>query len=109
MGAKMVNFGGWDMPVEYTGILAEHEAIRTRVGLFDVSHMREIEIRGPHALELVQHVSCKNAMKLTIGHAHYSGLMTQRGTFVDDQLVHKFSGTQYFCCVNAGNQDHDYA
>ena len=109
MGAKMVNFGGWDMPVEYTGILAEHEAVRTRVGLFDVSHMGEIEIRGPHALELVQHVSCNNAAKLAVGQAHYSGLMTQRGTFVDDLLVHKISGTHYFLCVNAGNQDNDYA
>ena len=109
MGAKMVNFGGWDMPVEYTGILAEHLAVRARVGLFDVSHMGEIEIRGPHALELVQHISCNNAAKLAIGQAHYSGLMTPRGTFVDDLLVHKISGTHYFLCVNAGNQDHDYA
>ncbi|MGH9710839.1 MAG: glycine cleavage system aminomethyltransferase GcvT, partial [Candidatus Acidiferrales bacterium] len=108
MGAKMVNFGGWDMPVEYTGILAEHEAVRTRVGLFDVSHMGEIEVRSSRALELVQHVSCNNAAKLAIGQAHYSGLMTPRGTFVDDLLVHKISDTHYFLCVNAGNQDHDY-
>ena len=109
LGAKMVNFGGWDMPVEYTGILAEHEAVRTRVGLFDVSHMGEIEIRGPRALDLVQHVSSNNAAKLAIGQAQYSGLMTPRGTFVDDLLVHKISDTHYFLCVNAGNQDRDYA
>ncbi|HVB07805.1 MAG TPA: hypothetical protein VNF00_02560, partial [Candidatus Acidoferrales bacterium] len=102
LGAKMVNFGGWDMPVEYTGILAEHEAVRTRVGLFDVSHMGEIEIRGPRALDLVQHVSSNNAAKLAIGQAQYSGLMTPRGTFVDDLLVHKISDTHYFLCVNAG-------
>ena len=108
LGAKMVNFGGWDMPLEYSGILAEHEAVRTRAGLFDVSHMGEIEIRGPGALGLVQLVSCNNAAKLAIGQAHYSGLMTSRGTFVDDLLVHKISDTHYMLCVNAGNQDQDY-
>jgi glycine cleavage system T protein (aminomethyltransferase) len=108
LGAKMVNFGGWDMPLEYSGILAEHEAVRTRAGLFDVSHMGEIEIRGSEALDLVQKVSCNNAAKLTTGQAHYSGLMTDRGTFVDDLLVHKISDTHYLLCVNAGNQDSDY-
>ncbi len=108
LGAKMVNFGGWDMPLEYSGILAEHEAVRTRAGLFDVSHMGEIEILGPGALGLVQLVSCNNAAKLNVGQAHYSGLMTSRGTFVDDLLVHKISDTHYLLCVNAGNQDHDF-
>ena len=108
LGAKMVNFGGWDMPLEYSGILAEHEAVRTRAGLFDVSHMGEIEIRGPGALGLVQLVSCNNAAKLNVGQAHYSGLMTSRGTFVDDLLVHKTSDTHYLLCVNAGNQDRDF-
>src|SRR5579863_4057429 len=108
LSAKMVNFGGWDMPLEYSGIIAEHQAVRTRAGLFDVSHMGEIEIRGPGALGLVQLVSCNNAAKLTIGQAHYSGLMTSRGTFVDDLLVHKISETHYLLCVNAGNQDADF-
>jgi aminomethyltransferase len=108
MGAKMVNFGGWDMPVEYTGILAEHQAVRTRAGLFDVSHMGEIDVRGPGALDLVQWVTCNNAAKLTEGQAQYSGLMTPQGTFVDDLLVHKLSDTHYLLCVNAGNQDRDY-
>jgi aminomethyltransferase len=108
LGAKMVNFGGWDMPLEYSGILAEHEAVRTRAGLFDVSHMGEIEIRGPGALGLVQLVTCNNAANLAVGQAHYSGLMTSRGTFVDDLLVHKISDTHYLLCVNAGNQDHDF-
>ena len=108
LGAKMVNFGGWDMPLEYSGILAEHVAVRTRAGLFDVSHMGEIEIRGPGALELVQLVTCNNAAKLNVGQAHYSGLMTSRGTFVDDLLVHKLFDTHYLLCVNAGNQDHDF-
>ena len=108
LGAKMVNFGGWDMPLEYTGIIAEHEAVRARAGLFDVSHMGEIEIRGPGAWQLVQWVSCNNAAKLTVGQAHYSGLMTSRGTFVDDLLVHKISDTHYLLCVNASNQDADF-
>jgi len=104
----MVNFGGWDMPVEYSGIVAEHLATRTVAGLFDVSHMGEIEVRGEHALELVQHVTCNDASKLAVGQAHYSGLMTERGTFVDDLLVHKISDTHYFLCVNASNQDQDF-
>jgi aminomethyltransferase len=108
LGAKMVNFGGWEMPLEYSGILAEHEAVRTRAGLFDVSHMGEIEIRGAQALNLVQQVSCNDAAKLVVGQAHYSGLMTERGTFVDDLLVHKISDSHYLLCVNAANQDHDF-
>ncbi len=82
LGAKMVNFGGWDMPVEYSGILSEHEAVRTRAGIFDVSHMGEIEIRGERALDLVQHVTCNNAAKLVDGQIQYTGLMTPSGTFV---------------------------
>src|ERR1700675_1786472 len=108
LGAKMVNFGGWDMPLEYSGIIAEHQAVRTRAGLFDVRHMGEVEICGPGALQLVQWVSCNNAAKLNVGQAHYSGLMTSRGTFVDDLLVHKISDTHYLLCVNAGNQDDDF-
>ncbi|MGH9714402.1 MAG: glycine cleavage system aminomethyltransferase GcvT [Candidatus Acidiferrales bacterium] len=108
LGAKMVNFGGWDMPLEYSGIIAEHIAVRTKAGLFDVSHMGELEMRGPGALDLVQHVTCNNAAKLIVGQAHYSGLMNSRGTFVDDLLVHKISDTHYLLCVNAGNQDADF-
>jgi aminomethyltransferase len=106
--AKMVNFGGWDMPVEYSGIVAEHMATRTAAGLFDVSHMGEIEVRGPQALALVQQVTCNDASKLVVGQAHYSGLMNEKGTFVDDLLVHKISDTHYFLCVNASNQDQDF-
>ncbi|MGH9791783.1 MAG: glycine cleavage system aminomethyltransferase GcvT, partial [Candidatus Acidiferrales bacterium] len=109
MGARMVDFGGWDMPVEYSGIIAEHLAVRTAAGLFDVSHMGEIEIRGQRALDLVQRISCNDAAKLAVGQAHYSGLMTEKGTFVDDLLVHKLSDTHYLLCVNASNQDKDYA
>jgi aminomethyltransferase len=108
MGARMVNFGGWDMPVEYSGLIAEHLAVRNAAGLFDVSHMGEIEIRGARALDLVQWVTCNDAGKLAIGQAQYSGLMTATGTFVDDLLVHKVSDAHYLLCVNAGNQDADF-
>ena len=90
-GGKMVPFGGWDMPVTYSGTIDEHMAVRTAVGLFDVSHMGEAEIRGAHALQAVQHLSSNDASKLQIGQAHYSGLLTPQGTFVDDLLVHKIS------------------
>jgi aminomethyltransferase len=104
----MVDFGGWEMPVEYSGIIAEHMATRTAAGLFDVSHMGEIEVRGPHALELVQHVTSNDAAKLADGQAQYSGLLTDAGTFVDDLLVHRISDAHYLLCVNAGNQDKDF-
>ncbi len=108
MGAKMVNFGGWDMPVEYSGIASEHLATRTAAGLFDVSHMGEIELRGPQALDWIQFVTCNDAARLNDGQAQYSGLMTPAGTFVDDLLVHKISDGHYFLCVNASNQDKDF-
>lgn len=108
MGARMVDFGGWDMPVQYSGILEEHNAVRNAVGLFDVSHMGEIEIRGPEALSLVDSVSCNHAAKLKVGQAHYSGLLYEHGGFVDDILVHKVDEDHYFLCVNASNQEKDY-
>src|SRR4029078_733326 len=79
-GARMVEFGGWDMPVEYSGIVQEHNAVRTRAGVFDVSHMGEIEIAGKDALAAVQRISCNDASKLAVGQAQYSGLMTPQGT-----------------------------
>ncbi len=108
MGAKMVDFGGWDMPVQYSSLLEEHHAVRQRVGLFDVSHMGEIEVRGPEALKLVNYVSTNNAEKLKSGQAHYSGLLYEHGGFVDDILVHKVADDHFFICVNASNQDKDY-
>ena len=108
-GAKMVDFGGWEMPVQYSGILDEHQTVRSAVGLFDVSHMGEIEVRGPQALDLVQWISSNDASKLKIGQAHYSGLLYDHGGFVDDILVHKVADDHYFLCVNASNQDGDYA
>jgi len=108
LGAKMVDFGGWDMPVQYKGILDEHKAVRTSVGVFDVSHMGEIVVRGPEALALVNLVSTNDASKLKVGQVHYSGLLYDHGGFVDDILVHKVSDDEYFICVNASNQDKDY-
>jgi aminomethyltransferase len=107
--ARIVPFAGWEMPVQYTGVIEEHRAVRGAVGLFDVSHMGEIDIRGRRALDFVQIVTCNDASKLTPGRAQYSGLMTKRGTFVDDLLVHKFSDDHYFLVVNAANKDKDYA
>jgi aminomethyltransferase len=108
-GARMVPFGGWDMPVEYTGIVAEHMAVRERVGLFDVSHMGEIEIAGANALDAVQRISSNDASKLQIGQAQYSGLMTAGGTFVDDLLVYRLAPSHFLLVVNAGNIEKDYA
>src|SRR6266568_950531 len=108
MGAKMIDFGGWDMPVQYSSVLEEHHAVRQNVGVFDVSHMGEIEIRGPEALKLVDHVSTNAASKLEAGQAHYSGLLYEHGGFVDDVLVHKVADDHYFLCVNASNQDKDF-
>jgi aminomethyltransferase len=111
--AKMVDFGGWDMPVEYPGdgggLMAEHIAVRTSVGLFDVSHMGEIWFRGPGALAAVQHVTMNDASRLKDGQAHYSALLTPEGCFVDDLLVHRASENDYLLVVNAGNKDKDYA
>jgi aminomethyltransferase len=108
MGAKMVDFGGWDMPVQYSGLLEEHRAVRQSVGLFDVSHMGEIEIRGPEALNLVNWVTANDASKLSAGQAQYSALLYPHGGFVDDILVHKIAGDRFFLCVNGANQDKDY-
>jgi len=107
--AKMVDFGGWNMPVQYSGIVDEHNAVRNRVGLFDVSHMGEIIISGPESAALVDYVSTNNAAKLKVGQAHYSALLYDHGGFVDDILVHKVSDTEWFLCVNASNQDKDFA
>src|SRR5579864_6122760 len=109
MGAKMVDFGGWDMPVQYSGLVDEHHTVRRAVGLFDVSHMGEIEIRGPQAALLADSVTTNAVAKLQIGQAQYSGLLYDHGGFVDDILVHKVAGDHYFICVNASNQDKDFA
>jgi aminomethyltransferase len=108
-GAKMVPFAGWDMPVEYSGIVSEHMAVRERAGLFDVSHMGEIEIAGKDALAAVQRISSNDASKLAVGQAQYSGLLTPEGTFVDDLLVYRLAPEHFLLVVNAGNIPADYA
>jgi aminomethyltransferase len=111
--AKMVDFGGWEMPVEYPGagggLIKEHLAVRTAVGLFDVSHMGEIRFRGSGALAAIQYLTMNDASRLKDGQAHYSALLTPQGTFVDDILVHRLSQEEYILVVNAGNKDKDYA
>lgn len=108
LGARMVDFGGWDMPVQYSGIIDEHNVVRNAVGLFDVSHMGEIDIRGPEAARLVDYVTTNAAGKLNLGQVHYSGLLYEHGGFVDDILVHKVADDHYFLCVNAANQEKDF-
>jgi len=108
LGAKMVDFGGWDMPLQYSGILEEHRAVRQAVGLFDVSHMGEIEIEGQDARVLTDYVTTNSVAGLEPGQAQYSGLLYEHGGFIDDILVHKVSEEHYFLCVNAANQEKDY-
>jgi aminomethyltransferase len=108
LGAKMVDFGGWDMPVEYSGLIAEHLAVRTGVGLFDVSHMGDIQLRGPGSLDAVQHICMNDASRLEVGQAQYSAMLYPQGTFVDDVIVHKFSDNDYLIVINAGTREKDY-
>src|SRR5271169_1282112 len=114
LGAKMVNFGGWDMPVEYPatgGLVAEHKAVRNGVGVFDVSHMGDIRIHSGQipggALAAVQHLSMNDASKLAIGQAHYSAMLYPEGTFVDDVIVHRLGEDDYLLVINAGTREKD--
>jgi aminomethyltransferase len=113
MGAKMVDFNGWDMPVEYPasiggGIIAEHLAVRTGVGIFDVSHMGDIRLAGPQALAAVQHISMNDASRLAVGQAQYSALLYPQGTFVDDVIVHRLGEDEYLLVINAGTREKDF-
>ncbi len=113
MGAKMVDFNGWDMPVEYPasigcGIINEHMAVRTGVGIFDVSHMGDIRLAGPQALAAVQHISMNDASRLAIGQAQYSALLYPQGTFVDDVIVHRLGEEEYLLVINAGTREKDF-
>ena len=114
MGAKMVEFNGWDMPVEYPasigcGIINEHMAVRTGVGIFDVSHMGDIRLAGPQALAAVQHVSMNDASRLSIGQAQYSAMLYPEGTFVDDVIVHRLATDEYLLVINAGTREKDFS
>src|SRR6202789_2195586 len=104
----MVDFGGWDMPVEYSGITAEHMAVPPALGLFDVSHMGDIQFRGPGSLAAIQALSMNDASKLANGQAQYSAMLYPQGTFVDDVIVHKFSDNDYLLVINAGTREKDY-
>ena len=111
MGAKMVGFNGWEMPVEYPswgGIIAEHMAVRTGVGLFDVSHMGDIRLAGPEALAAVQHISMNDAARLAVGQAQYSALLYPTGAFVDDVIVHRLGDADYLLVINAGTREKDF-
>ena len=111
MGAKMVDFNGWDMPVEYPsegGIIAEHMAVRTAVGIFDVSHMGDIRVAGPQALEAIQHITMNDACRLVIGQAQYSAMLYPQGTFVDDVIVHRLGEKEYLIVINAGTREKDF-
>src|SRR5687767_6578546 len=108
LGGRMVDFGGWELPVQYSGILDEHEAVRTKVGIFDVSHMGEVTVKGPQALELLQHATCNDVSKLEDGRAQYNGLLYPTGGFVDDILIYRLGKDDYFVVVNASNTDADY-
>ena len=111
MGAKMVDFNGWDMPVEYPsagGLIAEHLAVRTGVGVFDVSHMGDILFTGPEALAAVQHVTMNDAAKLVVGQCQYSAMLYPQGTFVDDVIVHRLGESVYLLVINAGTREKDF-
>src|ERR1700739_4289503 len=114
LGAKMVNFGGWDMPVEYPcsgNLMCEHRAVRSGVGVFDVSHMGDIRIHGAKkaggALAAVQHIAMNDASKLAIGQAQYSAMLYPEGTFVDDVIVHRLGEDDYLLVINAGTREKD--
>ncbi len=106
-GAKMVAFGGWEMPVEYSGLIAEHLAVRKAAGLFDVSHMGELEVEGPGALAFLQRVTANDVGRLEDGQAQYSALPLESGAPVDDVIVYRRTANQFLIVVNAGNQEKD--
>jgi aminomethyltransferase len=110
LGAKMVDFNGWDMPVEYPsvgGLMKEHLAVRSGVGVFDVSHMGDIRVSGPQALEAVQHITMNDASKLAVGQAQYSAMLYPDGTFVDDVIVHRLGELDFLLVINAGTREKD--
>ncbi len=107
--ARMVDFGGWDMPVQYEGLVAEHMGVRTAVGIFDVSHMGDIQLRGPNSLAAVQKLLMNDASKLQVGQAHYSAMLYPNGTFVDDVILHKLGENDWLIVINAGTRAKDVA
>jgi aminomethyltransferase len=108
LGARVIEFGGWDMPVQYSGILAEHQAVRTRAGLFDLSHMGEIEVSGPHALDALQELVVTDVTRIQLGQAQYSLMCYPDGGIVDDIVVYRTAEDRFFVCVNAANINKDF-
>ena len=103
-GARIVAFAGWELPIQYSGVLDEHNAVRTRAGLVDVSHMGELRVRGRQALDYLQRVTCNDVARLKVGRVQYNGLTTRKGGFVDDLLVYKLGDEDYLLVVNAANR-----
>jgi aminomethyltransferase len=108
MGARMVNFAGWDMPVQYGGPIQEHLSVRTHAGIFDISHMGELEIKGSNAQDTLQKLACNNIERLAISQCQYSALTTPDGTFVDDIMIYRMASDHFLLCVNASNQEKDF-
>lgn len=108
LGARMVQFAGWDMPVQYAGPIQEHMAVRTRAGIFDVSHMGELEVRGPSAQETLQKLTCNDIRRLADSQCQYSALTTPKGAFIDDLVIYRMDSNRFFLCVNAANQEKDF-
>lgn len=108
LGARMVDFAGWDMPVQYAGPMPEHLAVRAKAGIFDVSHMGEIEVNGANAEATLQKLTCNDVSRIAVSQCQYTALTTPRGTFVDDLLIYRKSPDSFLLCVNASNQDKDY-
>jgi len=108
LGARMVPFGGWEMPVQYSSVIEEHRAVREAAGLFDVSHMGEFEVRGPQALDLIQLISTNDAAKLAVGRVQYALMCYENGTVVDDILIYRLDEHRYWLVVNAGNTRKDW-
>jgi aminomethyltransferase len=109
LGGRLVDFAGWELPVQYRSALEEHHAVRTRVGVFDVSHMGQIEITGPNAFDFAQKVTCNDIGKIVDGRAQYSAFLTPKGTFVDDIVVYRYSEERIFICVNAATREKDFS
>jgi aminomethyltransferase len=109
LGARLVDFAGWEMPVQYTSIIAEHEAVRTAAGLFDVSHMGEVAFRGPGALESANRLITNDLARIADGQAVYAGLLNERAGFGDDVVAYRFSPQHILICVNASNRAKDFA
>src|SRR4051812_4644646 len=108
-GAKLVPFAGWEMPVQYAGVIAEHRAVRTDAGVFDVSHMGEVEVEGPAALDLLQGLLSNDVARLSEGDAQYTLLTNEAGGIIDDLIVYRTGRCRYLLVVNASNRDADFA